>query len=266
MQFSSLGSGSKGNATLVRAGETCVLVDCGFPLRTMRERLQWREIEPESLTAILVTHEHNDHIAGVGPLARKFKIPVWMTHGTASSERSGKLPIVNYFDAHTDFMLGELRVSPFPVPHDAREPCQFVFDYQGLRLGIVTDVGSVTPFMVKQLDQCDGLLLECNHDLAMLQQGPYPPSLKQRVGSDYGHLNNQQAAQLLAKVISPRLQCVVAAHLSQENNHPDHVLGALREVLGTQQDKLMIADQNLGFDWQQLQTDRCLEQLDVKVS
>ena len=173
MRFASLGSGSKGNATLIQAGNTCILVDCGFSMREFEKRCAEIEFDPREISAVLVTHEHLDHIKGVGPLARKYAMPIWMTHGTWRSARCGDIPDLRLFGSHTDaIQVGDITVSPYAVPHDAREPVQCTYAYEDLRLGILTDTGSLTPHLVNALDGVDALLLECNHDVEMLRNGP----------------------------------------------------------------------------------------------
>lgn len=252
MRFASLGSGSRGNATLVERGDTLLMVDCGFSCAEAERRLQRLGRSAAQLSAILVTHEHADHIGGVARLARRHRIPVWMTAGTAAMQRDGELPEQHGFNGHESFAIGELEIHPFPVPHDAREPCQFVFSDGAQRLGILTDAGSVTEHMVRSLDGCDALLLECNHDPHMLAMGPYSPHLKARVGGRLGHLSNPQAAALLVRLDSRRLQHLVAAHLSDKNNTPELARQALQAVTGGGDDGLVIADQAEGFGWREL--------------
>lgn len=220
--FASLGSGSRGNAALVRLGETLLLVDCGFSLRQTQMRLQRLDVRPEEIDAILVTHEHSDHVSGVAALATRYRIPVWATHGTFQCRA------LEGFDAelvggvvHGDcaFDVRGIDVMPVTVPHDAREPVQFVFDHGGTRIGVVSDLGCVTPHVADCYQGCDGLMLESNHDLPMLQRGPYPAHLKRRIASDLGHLSNDQAAGFLAAVANDRLR-VVIGHVSESNNHP----------------------------------------------
>ncbi|QDC43486.1 MBL fold metallo-hydrolase [Methylophilus medardicus] len=257
MQFASLGSGSAGNATLIEAGETRLLLDCGFSVKETVQRLARLQRQPEQLTGILVTHEHDDHARGAFKLAARYQIPVWLTHGTLSmcqrylpaASQSVKLNIV---DAHTVFALQEIEVHPYPVPHDAREPAQFVFSDGVRKFGVLTDVGSVTPHIVLMLQACDGLLLECNHDLEMLRNGPYAYSLKKRVGGWLGHLDNQSSAQLLAKLDNRKLKHLVAAHLSEKNNTPTLAQQALSEVLHCERDWVQIASQQSGLDWRSL--------------
>ncbi len=252
MRFASLGSGSRGNATLVEQGKTCVLVDCGFTLTELERRLARLKKSADDLTAILVTHEHADHVSGVGLLARKYALPVWMTPGTWSAPRFGALPKLQFFSSHDSFALDELEIHPFPVPHDAREPSQFVFSNGTQRLGLLTDTGCCTPYIEQMLSACDALLIECNHDSAMLAGGSYSPALKQRVGGTLGHLSNAQAAQLLTRLDRSRLQHLIAMHLSEKNNAPALARLALCTALDCEPDWIGIADQQNGLAWRAL--------------
>lgn len=254
MKFTSLGSGSKGNATLIQADETLVLVDCGFGLKEAETRLRGRGVHPEQLSAILVTHEHGDHLKGAPMLARRYNIPLHTTCGTA---RSFKAPVPQYrpINVHRSFQVGALEVEPVTVPHDAREPSQFIFRHQGLSLGLLTDLGSITPLVSNRYRHCDALLLECNHDPRMLAEGPYPPSLKRRVGGDWGHLSNAQAASLLAQLHLPGLRHLMISHISEHNNHPDLAMAALQPVLdGVGTPQLHTLTQNEGCPWISLLT------------
>lgn len=252
MRFASIGSGSRGNGTLVQAGRTQILVDCGFGLNDLERRLSQLDTCATALDAVLVTHEHTDHIRGVMALARRFGVEVWMTAGTRLAARRGRGVDIRVFSSHQSFVIGDLAVHPYPVPHDAREPAQFVFDDGQRRLGLLTDAGHVTPHMQACLQGLDGLLLECNHDRALLDGGPYPLSLKRRVGGRYGHLSNTQSAQLLAGLDQGRLRHVVALHLSQENNQPDLARAALAEALNCAPDWVAVADQDEGLCWRSL--------------
>ena len=252
MRFASLGSGSKGNATLISNNATCLLMDNGFSIKETERRLARLGLEANRLTAILVTHEHGDHIRGVGPLARKYGIPVWTTRGTASHPGLGELPVLYNIDVHQPLALGDIEVQPFPVPHDAREPCQFVFGDGAKRLGVLTDTGSTTTHIVEQLSGCDALMLECNHDMAMLMNGSYPESLKARVGGRFGHLSNEQAAELLAQLDTQRLQHLVAAHLSEQNNTSELACFALSTVLNCEPDWITVAQQDSGLSWREI--------------
>jgi phosphoribosyl 1,2-cyclic phosphodiesterase len=248
VQFASLGSGSKGNATLVRAGDTVVMIDCGFSLRETTRRLANLGVEPQHLDAILVTHEHSDHSSGVAALSRKHQIPVYLTHGTASTGRCDNSFEQRCFNCEDSFEIGCLRVKAVTVPHDAVEPCQFRLTWQGRTLGVLTDLGSITPHVIDNYRACHGLLLEFNHDLPMLMAGQYPPQLKRRVGGDWGHLNNEQAADLLQQIDGAALTHLVVAHISEQNNSRDKAERALLSTLDTL-DRVVFAGQATGFDW-----------------
>lgn len=221
MRFASLGSGSSGNAILIEAGDCRLLLDCGFSLKELELRLAKLGVEPESIDALLLTHEHSDHVRGAGSLCRRYGVSLWASYGTWQGANLGKVENLHLFHAdQAAFQVGNIEIDPFTVPHDAREPCQFRFHHAGLSLGVLTDAGSITPHILKQLAGLDGLILEANHDEKMLADGPYPPKLKQRVAGNHGHLNNQQAAEALAALELERLQQLVAAHLSETNNSP----------------------------------------------
>jgi phosphoribosyl 1,2-cyclic phosphodiesterase len=248
IQFASLGSGSRGNATLIKSPHALLLVDCGFTIKETERRLLLLGHQPSDITAILVTHEHSDHIKGVGPFARKHKLPVYLTHGTGQYAGLKKTANLNAINISQNFTLADIEVTPVAVPHDAREPCQFVFRNNHKTFGLLTDLGSITPHIIKQYQECDALMLECNHCLRMLSMGPYPPSLKQRVAGQWGHLNNQQAANLLRQIESERLQHLVISHISEKNNTAELARTAVAEVYGDKS-SLILADQQQGIDW-----------------
>lgn len=254
MRFACLGSGSAGNGLLVEAGRTRVLLDCGFPLREAQVRLARLKVDPGELDALLVTHEHEDHAGGVARLAARHGIPVYLTHGTRRALKPALLPStdVHLIDGHTPFAVGDLEIHPFPVPHDAREPVQFVFTDGAVRLGVLTDTGSPTPHIPAMLNGCHGLVLECNHEPEMLEKGPYPSPLKRRVAGRYGHLANPAAAALLESLDTGPLQHLVAAHLSQTNNTPELARRALAQALSCEPQWIGVADQTSGFDWRQI--------------
>jgi phosphoribosyl 1,2-cyclic phosphodiesterase len=254
MRFASLGSGSEGNGLLVEADGTRVLIDCGFNLADTCARLERLGVMPETLAAVLVTHEHADHASGVARVAMKYRIPVWLTFGTLTmmGERFANLPALYAINGGEAFEIGGLRIESYPVPHDAREPVQFVCGDGRHRLGILTDAGRITAQVEKSLSGCDALFLECNHDSEMLTRGPYPWSLKQRIAGGYGHLDNQTAAALLTRIDCARLQHLVAGHLSLQNNHPTLAQSALAGALGCTTDWIAIADQAAGLDWRML--------------
>ncbi len=254
IRFSSLGSGSAGNGLLVETGAARVLVDCGFGLAEAHSRLARRGVQPTSITAIMVTHEHGDHAGGALRLAKRHRIPLWTSYGTwqALAPR-GEGVDVRYLSCGESFALVDLAITPFTVPHDAREPLQFVFSDGHRRLGLLTDVGTVTPHVRRNLSGCDGLVLECNHDSGMLERSRYPASLKRRISGTLGHLENGAAAALLREIDTSRLRCLVAAHLSQENNRADLAAGALASAVGWPLGRIVVATQEDGFDWQALE-------------
>ena len=254
MRFASLGSGSEGNGLVVEAGLSRLMIDCGFGVRDAASRLARLGLAPTDLDAIVVTHEHTDHVGGVAAFAAKHSIPVWLTFGTLEivGERFAGMERIYGFDSHDTFSVGALEVRPFPVPHDAREPVQFVVTDGAVRLGVVTDLGTSTPAVERALSGLEALVLECNHDAAMLAEGPYPAQLKARIAGKFGHLDNTASAGLLAALDNSRLRHIVAAHLSKQNNTPAHARAALAGALGCSGDWIGIADQALGFDWREI--------------
>lgn len=256
MRFASLGSGSRGNATVVQDRGT-LMIDCGFNLAQTVERLKRLGLEPQDLDAILVTHEHSDHASGVARFARQFGIEVYLTSGTAKAIQADMNS--RFISSHRTFSVAGFVVRPVVVPHDAREPVQFVVESAGAapsaRLGVLTDAGHITPFMLDAYRHCDALLLEYNHDADLLWNGRYPPMLKQRVGGPHGHLNNEQASQLLAAVHAPRLKHVVLAHLSEANNTLMHAQAAAMRLLTGSGSQLLHASQDQGCDWIEMVAD-----------
>ena len=257
MRFASLGSGSQGNALVVEAGGTRVLLDCGFSVKEAESRLARAGLAPADLAAIIVTHEHGDHADGVFPLARRFGIPVWLTHGTLAALREANCDAdaecaVEIVSPGREFSIGDLLLQPFTVPHDAREPVQYVVADGARRLGVLTDTGCPTTHIEASLSGCDALVLECNHDLDMLVKGEYPPALKARVAGRLGHLDNGASAAILAALDRSRLRHVIAAHLSQKNNTPALARAALAAVLDCAPEWVSVATQDEGFDWRDL--------------
>jgi phosphoribosyl 1,2-cyclic phosphodiesterase len=253
MRFASLGSGSAGNCMVVEQANTRLLLDCGFGAREVLTRLQRLGLEAEQITGILVTHEHDDHAKGAFKLAAKYQIPVWLTHGTyRMCERylpTGTAVQLHFIDSHSAFNIEQLEITPYPVPHDAREPTQFTFSNGQHKLGVLTDAGASTPYIEQVLNNCDALVLECNHDLTMLENGPYAWPLKKRVGSRLGHLDNASAANLLAQLDNSKLKHIIAAHLSAKNNTPDLAKVGLSAALNCELDWVGIAEQDVGFAW-----------------
>ena len=254
MRFASLGSGSKGNALVVEAGGTRLLLDCGFGLAATVARLARLGLVPEDLSGIVVTHEHDDHIGGVARLARRHGIPVWLTPGTLAGFEAlfADVTQVSMIHNYETFAIGDLQVQPFPVPHDAREPAQYVFGDGAHRLGVLTDVGCSTRHIEATLSGCDALVLECNHDAGMLRASSYPQKLRDRIAGRFGHLDNIAAAELLSRLDNGKLKHLVAAHLSQENNRPDLARAALAAVMNCAPDWIAIADQDEGLAWREI--------------
>lgn len=253
MRFASLGSGSAGNSLVAATGNTTVLLDCGFSIRETITRLARLNLEISSLAGILVTHEHDDHIGSAFKLSARFKIPVHLTHGTLAA--LGNPPPeaeINIIDSHTPFNIGDMHVHPYPVPHDSREPVQFVLSDGNYRLGVLTDAGISTPYIESTLSGCHALVLECNHDLDMLLKSNYPRSLKERISSRLGHLDNNTSASLLARLDSRKLQHILAAHLSAQNNLPSLAQNALAGALNCDPSWIGVADQQEGFQWREI--------------
>ncbi|MGD0830698.1 MAG: MBL fold metallo-hydrolase [Terracidiphilus sp.] len=319
VRFTVLASGSKGNATVVSNGRTRLLVDCGLSCRELFRRMKLAGEEPETLDAILITHEHSDHVGGVAVTARKLGIPVYFTEAThrawmrwlsprkqmsyaqwmerirkQAAERQAEaqseicaaesaaaeedaldesdqieaasapeasapaaaakakdptwLPAVEYFQAGQPFEIGDIAVSPFTIPHDAADPVGFVFRADGVRMGFATDLGYIPPNVRAQLQGLDLLLLESNHDLEMLRDGPYPWAVKQRVLSRVGHLSNEAAAGFLEQDYDGQAKYVILAHLSESNNLPDLAKVAAEAALNGRAsllaNKLLLASQH----------------------
>lgn len=253
MRFASLGSGSEGNGLVVQAGETCVMIDCGFGIRETTARLARLGLAAEDVSAIIVTHEHSDHVGGVPAFASRHGTPVWATWGTITTAgRLAGIGNVTAFDSHDAFAIGALSITPFPVPHDAREPVQFVLGDGAHKLAVLTDIGAPTAHVEACISGCDALVIECNHDVDLLARGPYPYPLKQRIAGPFGHLSNADAAAMLGRIDATKLQHIVAAHLSRENNTPDSARGALCAVLECSPDWIGVADQEQGFGWREV--------------
>ena len=252
MRLAYLGSGSRGNAALVEFASTLLMVDCGFSVAEAERRLTRAGRDPADVDALLVTHEHSDHAAGVLRFAARYDIPVYLTHGTGWAIGAGAHSRVHCISAHAPLRIGAIGIQPLAVPHDAREPCQFLFEAGGLRLGMLTDTGHLTPYLLSSLSRCDGLVVECNHDPDMLAVGPYPPALKRRVGGQLGHLSNAQAATLVAEQDAARLQWLVGVHLSEQNNTPERARQALAGPLGEAHPPIHLAAQDDGLAWLEL--------------
>ena len=254
MRFCSLGSGSGGNATVVEAtsgaSTSRVLIDCGFSARELESRLARAGLRSEDLDAVFVTHEHGDHVGCAVALARRHRLPLWMSRGTwraiGEPDAEGLLQFARDGQA---ISVGDLILSPYTVAHDAQEPLQLRVSNGVRHLGVLTDVGSITPHLLANLQGCDALLLECNHDREMLAQSRYPASLKARIGGRFGHLSNETAAEILLAIMHSGLRHLVAAHLSEQNNRPDLARAALAQACGGSPQDIVVADPLEGFGW-----------------
>ena len=255
LRFASLGSGSAGNATVVAYGDDdsprAILVDCGFSARETEKRLLRLGISPSSIEAVLITHEHGDHARGLSAFSRRYDIPVFMSEGTCIAGEFEGLLNLRFIRGGLAFEVAGFSVKPVTVAHDAREPVQFVLGVNGARLGILTDLGSITPNVVTSFSGCDALLVEANHDVDMLARGPYPASLQRRVGGAWGHLNNEQCRDLLEQLDLGATKCLVVGHISAKNNCLERVKQSLSAVTQALP-KVVFASQDEGFEWQTL--------------
>jgi phosphoribosyl 1,2-cyclic phosphodiesterase len=256
VSVSVLASGSRGNSTIVQSSSTRILVDAGISCRETFKRMKAAGDDPHSLSAILITHEHTDHVSGLLVLARKLKIPVFMTGAThhawsrAMRDDAGEcpqLPKLAFFVAGHKFEIGDIEVMPFTINHDAVDPVGFTFRAEGVKTGIATDLGCITENVKDSLRGCDALVIESNHDIEKLRWGPYPWSVKQRVGSPDGHLSNQKLAKFLRDDYDGGASYIVLAHLSEQNNHPEIARKEAEEALGARRtllhNQLMLAAQ-----------------------
>ncbi|MBX8519310.1 MBL fold metallo-hydrolase [Pseudomonas cichorii] len=251
MRFAVLGSGSRGNGTLVASNDTYVLVDCGFSLRETERRLARLGVSARQLSAILVTHEHADHVHGVGLLSRQYNVPVYLSRGTLRGMRK-PVEAAGVVEGGQRLQVGALGIDVVSVAHDALEPTQFVFNDGRSRFGLLTDLGSYCPNVLQSYHGLDALMIEANHCRDMLARGRYPVFLKQRVGGETGHLNNHQAANLVSELGWRDLQHLVLAHLSSKNNLPYLARQCFADTLGCDPDWLELADQDSGLDWRHI--------------
>jgi len=239
-----LASGSKGNATYISDGDTSILVDAGLSGRELERRLASRGLNPAQLSAIVVTHEHVDHIRGVGVLSRRYKLPVYINRKTeAASPQLGYLTDIRPFECGQTFQINNLNVHPFSISHDANDPAGFTIGQNGTTIGIATDLGIATSMVREHLKRCALLVLEANHDPKMLEIGPYPWPLKQRIKSRSGHLSNPDSKKLLGELQHPDLKYVILAHLSEINNTPQKAFDEIVQALTRCNASLSVADQ-----------------------
>lgn len=245
-----LASGSKGNAVYVSNEKTAILVDAGLSGTEIERRFRSRNINPDRLDAIVVSHEHRDHIQGVGVLSRRFGLPVYISESTLSEATTqlGFLHETRTFNQGTSFSIGDLSIHPFSVSHDAVDPVGFTIQDRSAKIGIATDLGVATQLVCHHLNGCRLVVLEANHDLKMLEDGPYPWQVKQRIRSRVGHLSNEASRDLLDKVSHSELEHVIVAHVSETNNQPDRALSVVREAVGRRSPRLSLAGQHAAGD------------------
>lgn len=245
-----LASGSKGNAVFIAGGSTAILLDAGLSGIEIERRMRSRGLAPEDLNAILVSHEHTDHVQSVGVLSRRFKLPVYLNlkTGRAAEIHIGALHKRQVFECGTSFTIGDLLLHPFSVSHDAADPAGFTITQNKVKIGIATDLGIGTAMVKQHLKNCDLLVLEANHDPTMLADGPYPWPIKQRIKSRSGHLSNQESCNLLKEVQQPRLKHVVLAHLSETNNTAQIARKAVAQALSNSLARCTSARQDISSD------------------
>jgi len=253
LRFASLASGSGGNCLVAEAAGTVVLIDCGLALTETERRLARLGLQPAQVSAILVTHEHGDHACGAFDFAAAHRITVYLTHGTAAALKADgkvldgvRMVLVN---GRQSFLVEGFQVVPFTVPHDAREPVQYVLSDGAAKLGVLTDVGISTAHVEKMLSGLDALVLECNYDRDLLWNGAYPRWLKERIAGPFGHLDNRESERLLTAIDRSRLKHVIGAHLSQQNNRPALARAALARAMGCEENWISLATQDDGFGW-----------------
>jgi phosphoribosyl 1,2-cyclic phosphodiesterase len=245
-----LASGSKGNAIYLSDGSTSILIDAGLSGIQIERRLESRGLDPQDLQAIIVSHEHSDHTRGVGVLARRYHLPVYINPQTllATGTQLGRLPEMIPFECGTTFKLNQLAIRPFSISHDARDPAGFTVKSNGIKIGCATDLGIATGVVRTHLKGCRLLIVEANHDPIMLEEGPYPWPLKQRIKSRLGHLSNNDSQTLIAELQHAELQYVILAHLSETNNLPDKAYDELQPGLCDCKAKLTVALQDEASD------------------
>lgn len=253
MQFCSLGSGSQGNSFLIKHQNSCILLDCGFGLAETEKRLKFHKVSPSEIDAILLTHEHEDHVKGAFSISNKYSLPIYLTHGTYSMCFKRNKASFNidfrFIVNEKKFNINKINITPITVPHDAREPVQFKFVTNDSKFAIITDLGFGSPYLLKSLCDLTAIIIECNHEDKLLQISDYPESIKNRVSGRYGHLNNKEAARILKYITSKNLKFIGAAHLSDKNNNPDFVKKELSSAIGEDQSFIKIIDQKNGFNW-----------------
>jgi phosphoribosyl 1,2-cyclic phosphodiesterase len=256
LRFASLASGSRGNCLVADADDTRVLIDCGLNLTDAERRLARLGLEPSDIHGMLITHEHGDHAHGVFDFAAAHNIVVYLTYGTMLALKAEGKVIEGvrlvFINGRQSEALGGMQVIPFTVPHDAREPVQFVVSDGSRKLGVLTDIGAPTAHVAQTLSGLDALVLECNYDREMLWNGGYPKWLKQRIAGPFGHLDNEDSARLLGALDCSKLKHIIGAHLSQQNNTPELARAVLAHALNCEASWIGLATQDEGFGWRSL--------------
>lgn len=245
LKFFVLGSGSKGNSVFISDGTTSILIDAGFTSKEIERRLKSKGIQPDTLDAIVLSHEHTDHVLGAGILSARYQLPIYLSFGTQQAVEPLFRNVYEYraFETGASFSINTLTIHPFSISHDAEEPNGFTVSYNGTKVGIATDMGMVTHMVRTHLKGCRLLVLEANHDLNMLMDGPYPWHLKQRIKGRTGHLSNDDTRNLLKDIYHDQLKYVVLAHLSETNNTPQMALHTVKSSLIDLQTNIIVADQ-----------------------
>jgi phosphoribosyl 1,2-cyclic phosphodiesterase len=258
-----LSSGSKGNSSVVVSTQTRLLVDCGLSCRELCRRMMMNGMAPESIDAILITHEHSDHVGGLYVMAKKFNLPVYISAPTHAAWRryykdsaGNKVSAerVEFFEPGRGFIVGDIEVMPFTIPHDAADPVGFTFKTEGIKVGIATDLGYMPASVKDHIKGCDALMIESNHDLEMLRQGPYPWSVKQRVLSRVGHLSNTALADFFTNDYDGGAAFLILAHLSEQNNHPEIARKVAESALGDRNSLFQMSQVMLATQTEVLQT------------
>jgi phosphoribosyl 1,2-cyclic phosphodiesterase len=245
LSLCTLASGSKGNSIYVSDGRTRILVDAGLSATEIQRRMQAVDLDPHALDGLVVSHEHSDHTQGIGVLSRRYRLPVYLSRATLKAAfRLGKLHEYHHFNCGETFQLNTLRIHPFSITHDASDPAGFRISQHGKQIGIATDMGRATAMVADQLSRCNIIVLEANHDLRMLADGPYPWHLKQRIRSRNGHLSNLESKDLLVQIENSNLKYVILAHLSETNNSAEMALSEFAPVISASGIRVIVAEQH----------------------
>lgn len=249
MRFCSLASGSSGNCHLINDGEHSILIDAGLSGKQIENKIKEIDIDLKSLSAILVSHEHSDHICGVGVLSRRYNIPIYANEGTWTGMESkiGKIKDENikYFKSNESFSIRDFNIKPYSISHDANEPVGFSIEKNKVKVSIATDLGYINEDIMEQIKDSNLVVLESNHDEEMLKAGSYPYYLKRRILSNFGHLSNEAAGNAIVDLVSRNVKSVLLAHLSRENNFPELAIATVKNILDN---KKIIVGKDINLD------------------